>query len=489
MGQTSSTISGSSSPKQTTSTVQSETKLTRAGYSKLVEADGSFSSSIASLSEHEGEAQPLRVSLDFDEYAISEERKEAEKKPLSVRSSPPDIRHDPSAETKAKASHGKKRPTLFRYNTELPFDPSRLEELEALLKKELGKGTETQYGIALKRSEQNTISIELTIRQKSTLARQQKPAFDKAVASALEAMPSESPPVMVMYPANIKKYALDNVPYDSQLAGTVASIAERILRDVDDKCKVTQHFEKGHVVYKVSKSGSKFDFSSISVPASLKADLFMGLKTWIEGWQAKGKSQDKIAPNHADVARVEKRLREWLSEKYELDLVKDSKMPVEATQKQRPRPVSSPREEKHALPLIESSPPRMEQQHMALEPLHAPKMETSASPPKLVLLGGPPMESYRLSSEIPGRRIKKYESCIRSEMAKEGLLDFFNISLKEVNGTVQVKFSRRFRGGGLPVDRRRLEHVIQRAERSMESHPRRQRHSTDSGLTVVNLED
>ncbi len=325
MGQTPSIISGSSSTKQTPSSVQSERKLRKGGYSKLEEADESFSDSIASLSVHE-EQSPPRRSLNFDEYATSEERKEAEKKPLTVRSCPPDIRHDPSAEIKPKASHGWREPSrCFRYITELPFDPSRLEVLEALLKKELSKGTETQYGISFKRSKKNTTLIKVTIPQKSTPARQHKPAFDKAVASALEAMPSKSSGTMIMYPANMKKYTLDNVPYGSQLAGTVASIAERIMRDVDEKCKVTQHNKDGYIVYKVSKPGTKFDLRGTSVPATLKADIFMSLKAWIDARQAKGMSQDDIASNSAGVSRIEKILREWLSKKYELDLVKDLK--------------------------------------------------------------------------------------------------------------------------------------------------------------------
>jgi hypothetical protein len=322
MGQTPSTISGSSSTKPTTSSVQTESKRERKGYLKLEEADESFSDSIEYLSGHKGEEPSLRGTLDFDAYATSEDRKKAEKKPLTAQSSPPDIRHDPSAETKPKASHGKRKQShSCRYITILPFDASRLEEFETLLRKKLSEGTETQYGISFQCSKQNTVVVKFTTRQKSTLVRQ-KPELDKAVTSAEEAMSSEKCTI-VTYPANIKKYALDNVPYGSKLAGTVASIAERILQDVDVRCKVTQHNEKGLVVYKVSKSGNKLDVRGMSVPATLKAEIFIYLNVWINAQQGKGRSQDDIASDSARIDSIEKTIRGLLSKKYELHLVKD----------------------------------------------------------------------------------------------------------------------------------------------------------------------
>jgi hypothetical protein len=150
----------------------------------------------------------------------------------------------------------------------------------------------------------------------------QKPELDKAVTSALEAMSSEKCTI-VTYPANIKKYALDNVPYGSKLAGTVASIAERILQDVDVRCKVTQHNEKGLVVYKVSKSDDKFDVRGMSVPATLKAEIFIYLNAWINAQQEKGKSQDDIASDSTRIDRIEKIIRKTLSKNHELHLVKD----------------------------------------------------------------------------------------------------------------------------------------------------------------------
>jgi hypothetical protein len=320
MGQTPSTISGSSSTKPTTSSVQTESKHERKGYLKLEEATESFSDSIEYLSGHKGEEPSLRGTLDFDAYATSEDRKKAEKKRLMAQSCPPDIRHD-QPETKPKASHGKRKQShSCRHITTLPFDPSRLGEFETLLRKKLSEGTETQYAISFHRSKQNTVLVKFTTRQKSTLVRQ-KPELDKAVTSALEAMSSEKCTI-VTYPANIKKYALDNVPYGSKLAGTVASIAERILQDVDVRCKVTQHNEKGLVGYKVSRSDNKFDVRGMSVPATLKADIFIALNLWSNSRQEKGKSQDDIASNSTEVARIEKVIREWLSDKYELDLVK-----------------------------------------------------------------------------------------------------------------------------------------------------------------------
>lgn len=319
MGQTPSTISGSSSTKPTTSSVQTESKRERKGYLKL--EDESFSGSLAKLSPHD-EGSPLPVLVDFDAYATSEDRKKAEKKPLTVQSSPPDIRHDPSAETKPKASHGKKKQSHSCWHiTTLPYDPSRLEEFETLLRKKLSEGTETQYGISFQCSKQNTVVVKFTTRQKSTLVRQ-KPELDKAVTSAEEAMWSEKCTI-VTYPAKIKKYALDNVPYGSKLAGTVASIAERILHDVDVRCKVTQHNEKGLVVYKVSKSGNKFDVRGMSVPATLKAEIFIYLNVWINAQQEKGRSQDDIASDSTRIDSIEKVIRKTLSKNHELHLVKD----------------------------------------------------------------------------------------------------------------------------------------------------------------------
>src|SRR5262249_27793662 len=116
--------------------------------------------------------------------------------------------------------------------------------------------------------------------------------------------------------------------------------------------------------------------------------------------------------------------------------------------------------------LISSSPARMEQQ-VALEgdetsakdrppakklELHTPKKESPATPLKLVRISGPPCEVYRFSSKVLCDRIQEYEHRIRSEMAQEKLLRFFKPRLKEVNGAIEVKFSRRSNGGFIWVD-------------------------------------
>jgi hypothetical protein len=251
-----------------------------------------------------------------------EESNEEEKRPLTARSCPPDIGHDPSAQTKAKPAHRKGKPFLYQYATHLPFDPARLDELEALLKKGLGDGADAQYRISLKRTRHNTVLIEFKTHQKPTLALEQKPIFDKAVESAVETMTSTSPGKIFFHPRNLKAHAFDNVPYGSQLATTLAGIAERILRDVNRNYKVTQHSEKGSVVYKITKS-SKFDFRGVSAPTELKADLFIGLREWTKARQADGKSLNEIASNHVSVGKVEITLRKWLSDKYGLDLVRD----------------------------------------------------------------------------------------------------------------------------------------------------------------------
>ncbi len=133
-----------------------------------------------------------------------------------------------------------------------------------------------------------------------------------------------------------------------------------------------------------------------------------------------------------------------------------------------------------------SSPPRMEQP-VALESLfeeddpsakdlpleeksylYVPEIEDPASLPEIKRIPGP-LERYRRSSEIPSQGLKEYGFWIKSEMIKEDIRSYFDVSLKSVNGTVQVDFSRRFRGSGFPVDQTRLQQAIQRAERLMES--------------------
>jgi hypothetical protein len=273
------------------------------------------------LDGDEGEAPPPG-SLNFHEYLTSEESKEVEKKPLMAQSSPPDIRHGRAAETKPKASYGKNGPSSrFRYNTHLPFDRSRFKELETLLEKELSESTETKYDISFKRSKRDTVLIEFTMRRQSEMARDQiKEALDKAVKSALGTMSPGK--VIVTYPAKLKEYTLDNVPFGSKLAGRVASIAEGILRDVFGKCKVTYYYDdKGCVFYKVSKSGIKSHFKGIGVPLSLKPDIFMHLKVRIDKLQKIGWDHDFIA-SHSSVM-LDEPVRRALSDKYGLNLVKE----------------------------------------------------------------------------------------------------------------------------------------------------------------------
>ena len=132
-----------------------------------------------------------------------------------------------------------------------------------------------------------------------------------------------------------------------------------------------------------------------------------------------------------------------------------------------------------------SSPPRMGQ-HVAYETLseeddpsttdlplqeksnlYVPEIEDPASLPEIKRIPGL-LKSYRRSSEIPSRRLKEYGFWIRSEMVKERIRDFFDLSLKSVDGTVQVDFNRRFADGGYALDKTRLQQAIQRAERLMQ---------------------
>jgi hypothetical protein len=118
-------ISGNS-PKARSSVDESVNARKSGKYAKLRE---DVEKSFRGLREDKGKKpSPPTVSLDFYDYATSsEESGEVEKKPLMAQSSPPDIRHDRSAETKLEVSRGKRGPSRrFEYKTHLPFDPSRL---------------------------------------------------------------------------------------------------------------------------------------------------------------------------------------------------------------------------------------------------------------------------------------------------------------------------------------------------------------------------
>jgi hypothetical protein len=320
-------ISGNS-PKARSSVDESVNARKSGKYAKLREdVEKSFSDSTGNVGKHESRGlredkgkkpSPPTVSLDFYDYATSsEESGEVKKKPPMAQSSPPDIRHDRSTETKPEVSRGKRGLSLcFQHTTHLPFDNSRFKELKTLLKKELSENTRTQYDISFECSKQNTILIEFTTREKLTLAHGQRPvALDRAVKSALATMSPGSN--FVTYPSNLKKYTLDNVPYRSKLAGEVASIAEEILGAVFKKCKITQHNDKECVAYKVSKSGIKSDFKD-GVSDSLQPEIFIFLNARINVLLKKGMSQDEIASNSVILAGP---VREALSEKYGLNLV------------------------------------------------------------------------------------------------------------------------------------------------------------------------
>jgi hypothetical protein len=322
---------GGSNSTRGGSSVEAGDKTRKSGkYSRLrEEAEESFSSSIGRMEKHEkkgrsgdeGEEPPPRGSLNFYESANLEESEETEKKPLTAQSSPPDIRHDRSAETKPEVSRGKSWPRQhYRYDTFLRFDPSRFEKLKSLLKKELSESTETQFGISFKRTKQNTVLIEFTTRLKSLWPSNRPPeALTMVVSSVLKKMSPEAHAVVSTAPSSPTKYTLGNVPYGSKLAGEVASIAEGIIGVALVKCKVTQRDDKGMVVYKVSQAGIKSDFKGVIKPDVLKQITFLQLKGRIDQLEEQGWSQDRIASDSTILDQVENHVRTRFSERYGLD--------------------------------------------------------------------------------------------------------------------------------------------------------------------------
>jgi hypothetical protein len=259
--------------------------------------------------------------LNFVEIATSEESEETEKKPLTAQSSPPNSKYGTSVDAKPEVSRGKSWPRQhYRYDTFLPFDPSRFEKLESLLKKGLSESTETQYDISFKRTKQNTVLIEFTTRLKSLWPSNRPPeALTMVVNSVLKEMSPETHAVVSTAPSSATKYTLGNVPYGSKLAGEVASIAEGIIGVALVKCKVTQHYDKGIVVYKVSHAGIKSEFKRVIKPDVLKQITFLQLKDTIDQLEEEGWSQDRIASDSTILDQVENHVRKWFSERYGLD--------------------------------------------------------------------------------------------------------------------------------------------------------------------------
>jgi hypothetical protein len=322
---------GGSNSMRGGSSVEAGDKTRKSGkYSRLrEEAEESFSNSTGRMEKHEkkrlsgdeGEEPPPRGSLNFVEIATSEESEETEKKPLTAQSSPPNSKYGTSVDAKPEVSRGKSWPRQhYRYDTFLPFDPSRFEKLESLLKKGLSESTETQYDISFKRTKQNTVLIEFTTRLKSLWPSNRPPeALTMVVNSVLKEMSPETHAVVSTAPSSATKYTLGNVPYGSKLAGEVASIAEGIIGVALVKCKVTQHDDKGIVVYKVSHAGIKSEFKRVIKPDVLKQITFLQLKGTIDQLEEEGWSQDRIASDSTILDQVENHVRKWFSKRYGLD--------------------------------------------------------------------------------------------------------------------------------------------------------------------------